>query len=147
MEITSSGVDANGKILPKYTADGDNCNPPLTFSQIPTDAASLALVLDDPDAPSGIFTHWLLYDMSPATLQIVEASAPLTGKAGTNSFGDQKYDGPAPPSGTHRYVFTLYALDTMLDLPDGADRKALLQAMDGHIVDHAELISTYSRSS
>ena len=146
MEITSSGVDANGKILPKYTADGNNCNPPLTLSQVSTGAASLALIMDDPDAPNGIFTHWLLYDMSPATLQIVEASDPLTGKTGTNNFGHQKYDGPAPPSGTHRYVFTLYALDTMLDLPEGADRKTLLQAMDGHIVGHAELVSTYSRS-
>jgi Raf kinase inhibitor-like YbhB/YbcL family protein len=146
MEITSSGVDANGKLLQKYTPDGDNCNPPLTFSQVPTDAASLVLLMDDPDAPNGVFTHWVLYDMSPSTLQILEASMPLTGKVGANSYGNQKYDGPAPPSGTHRYVFTLYALNTMLELPDGANKQEILQAMNGHILDHAELTSTYTHS-
>lgn len=145
MEITSSGIDAQGKLLPKYTVDGDKCNPPLTFSQVPTQAASLVLILDDPDAPNGTFTHWILYDMSPATLQILENALPMTGKVGTNSGGNADYYPPAPPSGVHRYTFTLFALDSLLHLPAAASKQDVLAAMKGHVLDQAELIGTYTR--
>jgi Raf kinase inhibitor-like YbhB/YbcL family protein len=145
MTITSTAIDGKGKVMPQYTCDGKDINPPLTFSEIPVESQSLALVMDDPDAPGGIFTHWLLYDMSPATLQITENHMPLTGKAGTNSFGKVGYGGPCPPSGTHRYFFTLYALNTVLDLPEGATKEALVQAMDGHVLAQCELVGTYTK--
>lgn len=143
MEITSSGIDASGKILRQYTADGDNINPPLTFSQIPDNTASLVLIVEDPDAPNGTFTHWIVYGMSPATMQIVDGAMPMTGKCGINDFGNMKYDGPAPPSGTHRYFFKLYALDTELNLSDVPRRKDILAAMEGHIIEKAEIMGTY----
>lgn len=145
MEVTSSGIDAAGKILPQYTADGNNINPPLTFSQVPDKTASLTLMVEDPDAPNGTFTHWIVYDMSPATMQILDGSMPLTGTAGTNDFGNKRYDGPAPPSGTHRYVFTLYALDKSLGLPEGATKAEIQAAMDGHIIETAQITGSYSR--
>lgn len=147
MNITSSAIGANGQILPEYTCEGENVSPPLTFSEIPEDAKSLVLILDDPDAPGGTFTHWLLYDMSPATLQLMERQLPLTGKAGTNDFGAQAYGGPCPPSGTHRYYFRLYALDNMLHAPAGARRDVVEKAMEGHIVGSAELMGAYAKKA
>jgi len=144
MEITSSGIDASGKLLRQYTADGDNINPPLTFSQIPDQTASLVLIVEDPDAPNGTFTHWIVYDMSPGTMQIVDGNMPLTGKCAINDFGNAKYDGPAPPSGMHRYFFKLYALDTTLNLAEGAKKQDVLDAMEGHIIETAEIVGTYA---
>lgn len=145
MNITSEAINANGQILPEYTCSGQNISPPLTFSEIPEDTKSLMLILEDPDAPNGTFTHWILYDMSPATLQLVEGQPPMTGKTGTNSFGQQSYSGPCPPSDTHRYFFKLLALDTVLDLPAGADRQTIEAAMQGHEVETAQVIGTYSK--
>lgn len=147
MKLSSSGIQANGQLLAKYTIDGENVNPPLTFSETPPDGQSLTLIMEDVDAPGGIFTHWLLYDMSPAMLEVMENAMPLTGKVGKNDFGTVGYRGPAPPSGTHRYYLRLYALDTLLQLPEGAERKDLLAAMEGHVKATAEIMGTYSRTA
>jgi Raf kinase inhibitor-like YbhB/YbcL family protein len=147
MTITSTAVQANGHILPDYTCDGRNNSPPLTFSEIPDDATSLALIVEDPDAPHGVFVHWLLYDMSPATLQIPENGQPMTGKVGVNDFGQLGYGGPCPPSGTHRYIFSLYALDDTLDLPEGATKDQLQTAMHGHMIASAQLIGSYTKAA
>jgi Raf kinase inhibitor-like YbhB/YbcL family protein len=146
MKISSSAVQASGQLLPQYTCDGENQNPPLTFSEVPVEAKSLVLILEDPDAPGGTFTHWLLYDMSPATLQIPDGAPPMTGNAGTNDFGGVGYGGPCPPSGTHRYYFRLYALDITLGLPQGASRQQLQTAMEGHVMAAAELMGTYAKA-
>lgn len=146
MMIASEAIQADGSILQRYACEGDNTSPPLTFSDIPAEAQSLVLVVEDPDAPGQTFTHWLIYDMSPATLQIVENSMPLTGVAGLNDFGITGYGGPCPPPGdTHTYVFKLFALDTLLDLPEGIGRDEVTQAMEGHILGSTELVSHYAR--
>jgi Raf kinase inhibitor-like YbhB/YbcL family protein len=148
MTITSEAVQADGAILARYACEGDNVSPPLTFSDIPEGAQSLTLILEDPDAPNGTFTHWLLYDMSPATLQIVETTLPATGTSGLNDFGLVAYGGPCPPPGsTHHYAFKLYALDTLLELPERVTRDEVLQAMEGHIIESAALTGTYTRQS
>lgn len=147
MTITSTAIQANGNILQQYTCDGENISPPLTFSEIPIEAKSLVLIVDDPDAPNDTFTHWLLYDMPPSILAIPENGMPQVGKAGKNGFGDVGYGGPCPPSGTHHYYFRLYALDTMLDLPEGASREEVAQAMDGHVFQNAEVVGTYAKQS
>lgn len=143
--ITSTAIQANGNILPQYTCDGQNISPPLTFSEIPIEAKSLVLIVDDPDAPNGTFTHWLLYDMPPSILAIPENDKPQIGKEGTNDFGDVGYGGPCPPSGTHRYNIHLYALDVTLDLPEGASRQEVEEAMNGHIFQDAKVMGTYAK--
>lgn len=147
MTITSSAIQANGNILPQYTCDGANSSPPLTFSEIPMAAKSLVLVVDDPDAPSGTFTHWLLYDMPPSILAIPEGTQPQVGKTGTNDFGNAAYGGPCPPNGTHRYYFRLYALDAMLELPESAYRRTLEEAMAGHILESAKMVGVYAKNT
>lgn len=146
MTITSTAFLHNERIPAEHTCDGANINPPLTFSETPTDAKSLLLLVDDPDAPAGLFTHWLLYDMSPATLQILEEDAPETGTNGTNDTGKLGYAGPCPPSGTHRYFFKLFALKSMLNLPEGANRQEVDAAMEGQVLGSAELIGLYERA-
>lgn len=147
MTITTTAINNNDEIDQRYTGEGEDVNPPLTFSQIPDGTESLALIMDDPDAPNGTFTHWVLYDMNPATLQITEDQLPAGAKVGMNDFGRVDYGGPMPPSGTHRYYFKLYALDTMLNLPEGTSRNDLEQAMEDHIIETAELMGTYTKSS
>lgn len=146
MQITSSAFQDNDPLPAKYTVDGDNVNPPLTFSEVPASAKSLALVLEDPDSPSGMFAHWIVYDIAPATLQIMEGALPINAVEGKNDHGEKDYYGPAPPSGTHRYVFKLFALDTTLDQPpDEETREVLYGAMHGHILESASITGTYSR--
>jgi len=147
MQITSSAVDSKEQILKQYTCNGKNYSPPLTFSEVPIETQSLALIMEDPDAPNGIFTHWILFDMSPATLQLGENQPPMTGKNGTNDFGHEDYGGPCPPSGSHRYFFKLYALDIWLNAPAGISRQDLLSAIDGHIIASAELVGSYTQSA
>lgn len=147
MDISSTGIDSKGKILPEHSRAGGNINPALTFSQIPDRAQSLALIMEDPDVPQGTFTHWLLYDMSPTTIQVVEGSVPPGAKTGTNDFGRAGYDGPQPPSGIHRYYFRIIALDTMLDLPEGVTRKELDAAMDHHVIGFAEIMGIFATTN
>ena len=142
MKLTSPEFGNNGSIPSKFTCDGEDVNPELIVDDIPRDAGSLALIVDDPDAPMGTWVHWVVYDM-PAISKIDEGAVP--GKQGINDFGKKDYGGPCPPSGRHRYFFKLYALDKKLDLDEGIDKKALEKAMDGHILARAELVGLYQR--
>lgn len=149
MEITSSRFQ-NGEIIPKqYTCDGSNVSPPLSFKSVPANAKSLALICDDPDAPGMTFVHWVVYNISPQISELEEAlpkdSTLSNGlQQGTNSFPEVGYNGPCPPSGTHRYFFKLYALDATISL-DKATKKQLLEAMKGHILAEAKLVGKYKR--
>ncbi len=145
MKITSSAYNAGDLIPAKYACDGENLNPPLSLSQVPTAAKSLVLIFDDPDAPRGTWTHWLVFDIDPQTAAIAENSVPAGAKLGNNDYGKDKYSGPCPPSGVHRYIFHVYALDTILNLSDNATLNAVRSAMDGHILDSAELLGKYQR--
>jgi len=144
MKITSSAFENNSKIPTKYTCDGESVNPPLSFIDIPTDAKSLVLIMDDPDAPMGTFVHWILFNMDPKISQIKENSIPQSTAQGITSVGKVAYVGVCPPSGTHRYFFKLYALDTVLN-PVNPDKSALGKEMQRHIIDKAELIGLYNR--
>ncbi len=141
MKITSPEFKHNEMIPKKFTCQGQDMNPTLTIESIPKEAKSLALICDDPDAPGGTWVHWVLFDM-PIISKIEENSVP--GKEGMNDFGRQRYGGPCPPSGTHRYFFKIYALDTELNLGN-VDKKGLEKAMQGHILDKAELIGLYKK--
>lgn len=145
MKLTSSVFESNQSIPVKYTCDGDNVSPQLTVSEVPQDAVSLALIMDDPDAPAGTWAHWIIFNIDPKTNQINENSMPSGSQEGVTSFGKPGYGGPCPPSGTHRYFFKLYALDLKLDLITGADKAAVENAMSGHIISQVELVGTYSR--
>ena len=114
----SSPAFRNGEYLPQqYSRDGGDKSPPLSIEGVPANARSLVLIVDDPDAPGGLFTHWVVFDLDPKTMEIGEDHAPENARQGTNSWGETEYGGPQPPSGEHRYVFHVYALDTTLDLP------------------------------
>ena len=115
MKITSSAFQEGGNIPSKFTCDGSDTSPPLQITGVPSEAKSLVLIADDPDAPSGLFTHWLVWNIPPQTNSIAEGSAPK-GVQGTNDFGKSGYKGPCPPPGTHRYSFKIFALDRELDL-------------------------------
>ncbi len=141
----SSPAFSQGKALPsKYAKGHENLSPPLKIEGVPSQAKALALIVDDPDAPSGLFTHWLVWNMDPGTTALAEGALPIEAQRGKNSYGDTFYDGPQPPSGTHRYIFHLYALDTYLSVPPGSKRDRLEKAMKGHIVGQAELMGTYT---
>ena len=145
MKITSPAFNHNENIPSKFTCDGENISPPLTFSEIPENTKTLALIMDDPDAPVGTFVHWVIWNIPSSTTEIQE-SENINYPQGSNDFGKQNYGGPCPPSGTHRYFFKLYAIDTELNLQQGATKQDLLEAMEGHIIEKAELIGKYSRS-
>lgn len=144
MQIESSAFANKEKIPSTYTCEGQDISPPLKFSGIPAKAKSLALIVDDPDAPSGTFDHWIAWNLPATTTELKEgASFP---NEGSNGFGATRYRGPCPPRGKpHRYFFKLYALDTMLDLENGSTKDGLLNAMKGHILKQAELVGTYQR--
>ena len=144
MKITSSAFQEGGNIPSKFSCDGANTSPPLQISSVPSEAKSVVLIVDDPDAPSGLFTHWAAWNISPQTSTIGEGSTPK-GVQGTNDFGRSGYGGPCPPSGTHRYYFKIFALDRELDLPFGAKRSQLDAAMKGHVIAQGELMGRYSR--
>jgi Raf kinase inhibitor-like YbhB/YbcL family protein len=144
MKITSSAFQEGGNIPSKFTCDGGDTSPPLQIAEVPSGAKSLALVVDDPDAPSGLFTHWMVWNISPQNNTIAEGSTPK-GVHGRNDFGKSGYGGPCPPSGTHRYYFKIFALDRELELPAGAKRSQLDAAMKGHVIGQGELMARYSR--
>jgi Raf kinase inhibitor-like YbhB/YbcL family protein len=146
MTITSTAFLNNEYIPVIHTCEGENISPPLTFSEVPIKTQNLILIVDDPDAPGGTFTHWLLYGMSPATMQILQNDIPETGKQGTNDFGVIGYGGPCPPSDVHRYFFTLYALAEHHALPAGATRSDVENAIQGSILEMAELIGLYKKT-
>ncbi len=145
MKLESPIFENNGNIPSKYTCDGGNVNPPLEIREVPENAKSLVLIVDDPDAPMGTWVHWTVWNISPKTTEISENSVPEGAVEGITDFGKPGYGGPCPPSGTHRYFFKLYALNTTLDLDSSAKAKDIEKAMEGHILDKAELIGLYSR--
>jgi len=134
----------NSQFIPgKFSCEGQDINPPLTIESIPKEAKSLALIVDDPDAPLGTWVHWVVFDM-PLTFKIEENSIP--GKQGINSAGGRNYHGPCPPSGVHRYFFKIYALDMVLNLKEGINKEQLEKAMQGHILDKAQLLGLYRKN-
>jgi Raf kinase inhibitor-like YbhB/YbcL family protein len=146
MILTSTAFGHNEQIPSDYTCDGKNYNPPLTFSKVPEDAQSLVLIVEDPDAVSKKpFTHWLIYNIPPATLQILKHEVPPNSMLGMTDFGKLEYGGPCPPSGRHRYLFKLFALDTLLDLPKGSIKETVEKAMKNHVIESAELIGLYTK--
>lgn len=156
MKLESSAFAANGLIPAEYTCDGSNISPALNWGTPPAKTQSLALIVEDPDAPGGTYTHWMIYNLpaiatgipegvtaQPILLQPQEIKGAVQGK---NDFGKIGYGGPCPPSGTHRYFFKLYAVDRQLNLTTGITKEQLLLAMDGHILATAELIGRYLRT-
>ena len=142
LRLISTVFSHNGHIPPQYTCEGKNINPPLKVENIPDGTKTLALIVEDPDAPKGTFDHWVVWNISPN-----EAIAEGTnvGITGTNGFGKTGYGGPCPPSGVHRYFFKLFALDNELQLMPGAGKKDLLDAMGGHVIASAELMGLYQK--
>ena len=155
LTLTSFAFENNGKIPEKFTCDGDQVNPALSIAGVPEGTKSLALLMDDPDIPQvfkqerGIdsFDHWTLFNILPETRGIAQGSS--VGVVGANGAGKNTYTGPCPPReyepSEHRYFFRLYALDTMLELPEGTSKADVLRAMQGHIIEQAELIGKYKR--
>ncbi|MDO8522457.1 MAG: YbhB/YbcL family Raf kinase inhibitor-like protein [bacterium] len=153
LSITSSAFEQNGRIPSKYTCDGDrSINPPLVFSGVPEGAKSLALIMDDPDVPKalhadGVYDHWILFNIPISTTGIPEGAS--AGVAGANGSGKSAYTGPCPPPqyepSEHRYIFALYAIDTILSLKEGAIKQEVLKAMEGHIIQQAQLVGKYKR--
>jgi len=144
LKIESPAFENEGYIPSKYTCDGLNVSPRLVFSDVPPGAVSLALVMDDPDAPMGTFDHWVVWNIPPETRVVEEGEEP-EGVQGKTGFGRQGYGGPCPPSGVHRYYFKLYALDVRLDLRRGSSKRELERAMEGHILAKAVLMGRYAR--
>jgi len=142
MELRSPEFKNNEFIPKKFTCRGENVNPALTVDSIPAGTESIALICDDPDAPGGTWVHWVIFDM-PVISKINENSAP--GRQGRNDFGRDRYDGPCPPFGIHRYIFKIYALDTRLNLKEGISKHNLEQAMADHILAKAELTGLFKK--
>lgn len=143
--LASPAFGPNQEIPAKYTCDGANISPPLEISGVPGKTKSLALIMDDPDAPGGVWVHWTAWNIDPTLAEIPENSLPQGAIEGITSFGKPGYGGPCPPSGTHRYFFKIFALDSALELGPSASRADLEQAMAGHILEKAELMGIYSR--
>ncbi|RKZ84528.1 MAG: YbhB/YbcL family Raf kinase inhibitor-like protein [Candidatus Parabeggiatoa sp. nov. 1] len=149
MKLSSSAFEHEGKIPSKYTCDGDNVNPPLTFSEVPRETKSLIIIMDDPDVPKnlradGMWDHWIVFNMHCGLQRIRDGEEP-EGTQGLGTKNNLDYFGPCPPDGEHRYFFKLYALDTTLNLPVKSTKRQVEQAMAGHIVAQAELMGRYER--
>lgn len=142
MKLSSPAFEHNTFIPAEFTCQGRDINPALLIEGVPAGAKTLALIVDDPDAPMGTWVHWVVYNIKPVP-RIEENSVP--GKQCLNSFRRESYGGPCPPSGAHRYFFKIYALDIELNLSSGSTKGALEQAMRGHILDKAELIGLYQK--
>jgi Raf kinase inhibitor-like YbhB/YbcL family protein len=150
IEMTSPAFQDGGTIPRQYTCEGEDISPPLNWGPVPDGTQSLALIVDDPDSAAGAFAHWVLYDL-PADVQGLpenlprDKTFPVGGEQGVNDFDVLGYRGPCPPSGTHRYFFKLYALDTKTNLPPGATRERLLDAMEGHVLAQGQIMGRYRR--
>lgn len=150
IKITSSAFAQGGMIPSKYTADGQNISPPLKWEGVPDGTASIALISDDPDAPMGTWVHWVMWNIPPDKKELPEnippdQKLPDGSIQGITDFRRPGYGGPAPPSGTHRYYFKIYVLNTKLDLPTNSTKAQLLRAMEGHILAEGELMGKYKR--
>jgi Raf kinase inhibitor-like YbhB/YbcL family protein len=150
MELKSSAFEAGAMIPKQYTGEGQNISPPLNWATVPNGTQSLALICDDPDAPMGVWVHWVIFNLPADTKELAEGVPPQKSlangaKQGINDFRKIGYGGPCPPSGEHRYFFKLYALDTKLDHEAGIKKADLLKIMEGHILDESKLLGTYRR--
>lgn len=143
LKVSSTAFQDHETIPSKYTCDGKDINPPLDIDDIPMEAKSLALIMDDPDAPRGTWVHWIVWNI-PITHHIRENEKP--GDEGLNDSDDNQYGGPCPPSGTHRYFFKVYALDTLLDLPSETGKEQLEKKMSKHIIAFGQLVGLYTRN-
>jgi len=142
LRVTSPAFTNNGLIPREYTCDGNDVNPPISIEGIPEGTKSIVLIVDDPDAPRGTWDHWIVWNILPGQ-KIEEKSVP--GIEGFNDFGRRSYGGPCPPSGTHRYFFKVYALDTTLNLSSNSRKKDVEKAMAGHILAQGQIVGLYSR--
>lgn len=150
LDVTSSAFEERGAIPARYTCDGLDISPPLSWSPVPNATQSLALIAEDPDAARGAFAHWVIYNLPPDTQRLPEdvpnrQTLPSGALQGMNGAGSIGYTGPCPPSGTHRYFFKVYALDTDLDLGAGATKEEVVRAMEGHVLAEGRLLGTYQR--
>lgn len=146
LRITSSTFK-DGELIPKnHTCQGTNVNPPLSIEGVPKGTKSLAIIMDDPDAPMGVWDHWILWNIDPQTSFIDQNSCPPNAIQGKNSGGMNRYSGPCPPSGTHRYFFKVYALDTKIDLQQNAAKSDLERAMQGHIIEKTQIMGLYRKT-
>ena len=151
LPVSSPAFQEGGKIPNKYTCEGQDVSPALTWGEPPVGTQSFVLVVDDPDAPGGVFTHWVLFNLPADSLELREAvpaqaQLPNGSLQGKNDFGKIGYGGPCPPPGRpHRYQFTLYALDKLLNLKGAASKKQVMDAMQGHILAQGQLTGTYER--
>ena len=153
--VTAAPFASHASIPHEYTCEGANVSPALEWAEVPDGTATIALIMDDPDAPGGTFTHWVLFNLPPDAMRLpraVDVHTEFADRApspceGENDFGDVGYGGPCPPPGdaAHDYVFHLYALDTALDLDDGAPKAEVLRAMEGHVLADAQRVGTYKR--
>lgn len=145
LTVTSAAFAEGAMIAAKYTCDGVNVNPPLAIGAAPAGTRSLALIMDDPDAPVGIWVHWLAWNLPAQTREIPENGLPAGAQQGRNDWQRNAYGGPCPPSGTHRYYFKIYALDTTLTLAPAASKADLERAMQGHVLAAGQLMGTYKK--
>ena len=155
LTLTSSAFPAGGSIPSAYTCEGQDLSPPLDWGGVPPGTASLVLIMDDPDAPdpkapTRTYVHWILYDLPPSSRGLAEGAGsgdlPAGTREGLNDWKRAGYGGPCPPVGRHRYVLTLYALDSKLEKLGNPTKAVLLNAMEGHILGRTELIGTYERA-
>ncbi|HSW86084.1 MAG TPA: YbhB/YbcL family Raf kinase inhibitor-like protein [Rhabdochlamydiaceae bacterium] len=149
MKLKSRAFQHEGNIPERYSCDGDNINPPLEIEEVPSNAKSLVLIMDDPDVPEFVrkdrmFVHWVIYDM-PKDIAVIDEDSTPQGKMGKGTSGEASYFGPCPPDREHRYYFKLYALDKMLNLAAGATKQEVEKAMAGHIIANTELMGRYER--
>lgn len=144
--LASPAFQLNSMIPAEYTCSGMDTSPPLSWRGVPPNAKSLALVVNDPDAVNGVWTHWILFNIPPTVTKLDAGTAvPQGALVGQNSWNNARYQGPCPPLGVHRYVFTVYALDTILTQDNGAATNTVLDAMTGHVIGSAELVGLYQK--
>jgi Raf kinase inhibitor-like YbhB/YbcL family protein len=147
MKVTSSAFRDGERIPQQYSRSDSDKSPPLHIEGIPAGARSLALIMDDPDAKRAPFTHWVMFNIDPKVVDINEDSVPTSAKQGANDWGQTEYSGPQPPSGEHRYLFKIFALDSKLDLPAGVKRSDLEREMSHHILDKSVLVGKFAAAA
>lgn len=149
LRLSSPAFNAFQSIPVEYTCEGSDSSPALSWTNIPAGTRSYVLMLDDPDAPGGLWNHWIVFNLPAATIDLSEnlQTLPSGAQIGTNSWGRQVYNGPCPPTGKHRYVFTLYALDSFLTIPAGSSRKQVLDALDPVLLAKATLVGVFTKGA